>query len=154
MVFWIGNRLHPDPQRRREFQFAPLKVANAMTHRPLPKLAETILTNTRYNVIVLGHSHHPDYFSFGPAGEYFNTGTWTEVIHLDLPMLGPRRQLTYVLVELEGGERRTNLLEWKGTQRNLRGDRLTIPERPSSMADDRKPNEIDVRTHWETSYGG
>jgi UDP-2,3-diacylglucosamine pyrophosphatase LpxH len=117
VVFWGKNRFHPDPQRRREFAFAPTRVAAAMSHRPLPKLAESILVNTRFSVVVFGHSHHADYLNFGNVGEYFNTGTWTEVIHLDLPMLGPRRSLTYVLIETDESGRRARLMEWRGRQR-------------------------------------
>lgn len=115
--FWFSNRIHPDPNHRREFVFSVRRMYNAMTHKPLPQQAERILYNTKYHTVVLSHSHSVDYREFGVSGEYFNTGTWTEVIHLDLEHLGPRKNLTYVLFEYKDEKPHGRLLKWNGVQK-------------------------------------
>jgi UDP-2,3-diacylglucosamine pyrophosphatase LpxH len=118
IYFWVRNRLHPDPDRRREFRLSPLRIYDATTHRPLPRIAEEILVHTHYRVVVFGHSHRAEYRNFGIHGEYFNTGTWAPVIDMELGgRAGTTRDLTYVLIETEDDRPRARLLRWIGERR-------------------------------------
>lgn len=71
----------------------------------------------RHNVrmVFLGHSHLATYRYFRGKREYFNTGSWTRTVSLDVNHIGARVMLTFGFVEvLDDGGVRAELLEWKG----------------------------------------
>ena len=113
--FWTRNRFHSDPFRRREFKLSPTRMANAMTHESMLQGAERILRNTNYRIVIMGHSHAYDFRQFGNHGEYFNTGTWTETISLDIQTLGRSLDRTYVLIEYDDQDvPQARLKRWNG----------------------------------------
>jgi predicted phosphodiesterase len=75
------------------------------------------LRQTRYHVVIFGHSHKFDYRRFGDHGEYFNTGTWTEVISLDVGKLGRSYLRPYVRIDYDDGKPRASLHNWIGSHR-------------------------------------
>ncbi len=113
--FWARNRFSKDPFRRREFKLSPARIANAMTHESMIDAAERILRKTNYRILIMGHSHAYDFRQYGTYGEYFNTGTWTETISLDIQTLGRNLQRTYVFLEYDSkGTPRAYLKQWHG----------------------------------------
>ena len=119
IIFWLRNRFSNDPYRRKEFKLSPSRLAGAMTHQPLVETAREILTNTRYRLLVFGHSHKIDYRHFGENGEYYNCGTWTEIISLDVATLGLSKLRPYVLIEYKDGQPRAGLYHWIGSPRPM-----------------------------------
>lgn len=117
VYFWARNRFHPDPDRRREFYLSPLRMRDAMTHQSMLQTVEEILVNTSYRIVIVGHSHRPGYWNFGIHGELFNTGTWTEVMDLDLAKFGRRKERTYALIEYDEQGPRASLYNWYGETR-------------------------------------
>ncbi|MCZ7585710.1 MAG: metallophosphoesterase [Deltaproteobacteria bacterium] len=97
--FWLSNRFSRDPVRRREFRLSLNRVRNALTHESMDKAAYNILKSTSYRYVIFGHSHKQVHKRFGAYGEYINTGTWNEVISLQLPHLGQRVERTYVHID-------------------------------------------------------
>lgn len=81
----------------------------------LEECAEILLSNESTQKVIFGHSHIPNYRQFQNGKEYFNSGTWTRNLSLDLRSLGSFHRLTYVLVEF-GPTRdlRAKLMEWHG----------------------------------------
>lgn len=115
--FWSVNRFSRDPYRRREFALSPMRFLNAMTHKSLPRTAEDILRQTNYKLVVMGHSHKIDYHLFGNFREYFNTGTWTEIISVDVAQLGRSYLRPYVKIDFENDAPRASLHNWIGSHR-------------------------------------
>ncbi len=79
--------------------------------------ARKILEDDRVSTVVFGHTHVYQYRQW-PKGEYFNTGTWTELTSLDISSLGVITKLTYVMIEYnEEGQAYGRLKEWRGYHR-------------------------------------
>lgn len=79
--------------------------------------AEILLASDQVSKVVFGHSHLPSYRQFQNGKEYFNAGTWTKTLSLDLRNLGSFHRLTYVLIELTTDVSvpvRARLMEWYG----------------------------------------
>lgn len=80
----------------------------------LEEEAENILASDTIHKVILGHTHIPNYRQFATRKEYFNSGTWTRNLSLDLRSLGSYHRLTYVLIEFRGQEPQAKLMEWHG----------------------------------------
>jgi UDP-2,3-diacylglucosamine pyrophosphatase LpxH len=80
----------------------------------LEESAEKLLTNDAVQKVILGHSHIADYRQYANGKEYFNSGTWTKTISLDVKSLGPIQKLNYVLVEYRAETPQAKLMEWRG----------------------------------------
>ena len=96
---------------------SPARIYDAFAHRGMMRSAENILAKTSYNIAVFGHSHAAMYRNFGVHGEYFNTGTWTQVINFDIDKFGRNVDLTYVLIEYVDDRPRAGLKRWVGMHR-------------------------------------
>lgn len=97
--FWLRNRFSRDPVRRREFSLSPKRIMNAMTHESMDEGAFNILKNTNYRYVIFGHSHKGSHQRYGAYGEYLNTGTWTEVISLEIANLGRSVERTFAYID-------------------------------------------------------
>jgi UDP-2,3-diacylglucosamine pyrophosphatase LpxH len=114
--FWMRNRFSRDPVRRREFSLSPGRLKNALTHESMDKSAYKILKNTNFRYVIFGHSHKYQHRRYGGYGEYLNTGTWNEVISLELPDLGRHVDRTFVLIDCTDEEKPIlKLKRWLGT---------------------------------------
>jgi len=113
--FWLQNRFSSDQVRRIEFKLSISRISEAMNHVSLDEIAENILKNTHHRIVVFGHSHDYQYRTFGVHGEYFNTGTWTDMISLDVANLGRKVHRTYLLIEYDDqGHPKATLKRWRG----------------------------------------
>ena len=85
----------------------------------LSEPARKILNDERIHTVIFGHTHVYQYRQWSHEKEYFNTGTWTELVSLDAKSLGKITKLTYVLVEYPDQAVRPfcRLKEWKGYHR-------------------------------------
>lgn len=92
----------------REFSF-PMK---------LDKEAKKILEKKDLRFVSFGHTHHACYRQFALGKEYINTGSWNDLIGLDVGTLGHQLRLTFAEVTLEpDGTCKASLKEWKGAYR-------------------------------------
>lgn len=82
----------------------------------LEDYAEVLLSSDTTQKVIFGHSHLPNYRQYENGKEYFNAGTWTRNLSLDLRSLGAFHRLTYVLLEYRGDdlEPQAKLMEWHG----------------------------------------
>lgn len=79
-----------------------------------------LLSHPSLKFVSFGHTHHARYRQFAPGKEYINTGSWNELIGLDVGNLG--RQLAFTFAELcfhEDGNFRCQLRAWKGSYREV-----------------------------------
>ncbi len=106
----MSRRLYPGNSLRTILNiFDPAADTDA-----LEEVAERLCERDDVQKVVFGHSHIAHYRQFRTGKEYFNSGTWTKNISLDLRTLGTFHKLTYVLFEFRGLEVRGKLMEWKG----------------------------------------
>jgi UDP-2,3-diacylglucosamine pyrophosphatase LpxH len=87
----------------------------------IPRLdpeAQKILSWPLYHTVIFGHNHQAAYRRYGRDKLYVNTGTWNDIIHLDIENLGRGRRLTYAFIDYpeEGKRPRVKLKIWKGTR--------------------------------------
>lgn len=82
----------------------------------LERIAQKILEERpELRCVSFGHTHHPHYRQFQKGKEYLNTGSWNELIGLDLPSLGRSLQFSFAELRFEGPQLTSALLkEWKG----------------------------------------
>jgi UDP-2,3-diacylglucosamine pyrophosphatase LpxH len=67
------------------------------------------------HTLIVGHSHAPRMRTLGAGKQLVNTGTWMDMINLDLRHLGQTSGLTYALIEYtDEGKPQTSLLRWHG----------------------------------------
>ncbi len=85
----------------------------------LSSSARSVLKDERVHTVIFGHSHVYQYRHWGGGKEYFNTGTWTDIVSLDVSSLGKITKLTYVEIgyESDSSRPRGRLKEWRGYHR-------------------------------------
>lgn len=90
--------------------------SQAADSEALESYAEILLTSDDVQKVIFGHAHIPNYRQFRNGKEYFNSGTWTRNLSLDMRSLGSSHRLSYVLIEYrsEGKEPQAKLMEWHG----------------------------------------
>jgi UDP-2,3-diacylglucosamine pyrophosphatase LpxH len=68
------------------------------------------------HTLIVGHSHAPRVRSLPHGKLMINTGTWMDMINLDLRYLGQTSGLTYALIEYnDAGKPQTSLMRWHGS---------------------------------------
>jgi len=83
----------------------------------LSDAAKSILKDDRVHTVIFGHSHVYQHRQWAEGKDYFNTGTWTDIVSLDVNSLGKITKLTYVLIDNLNTRPRGSLKEWKGYHR-------------------------------------
>jgi UDP-2,3-diacylglucosamine pyrophosphatase LpxH len=69
------------------------------------------------HTLIVGHSHAPRVRALPNGKLLVNTGTWMDMINLDLRYLGQTSGLTYALIEYtDAGKPQTSLLRWYGSR--------------------------------------
>jgi UDP-2,3-diacylglucosamine pyrophosphatase LpxH len=63
------------------------------------KVRKLVRNNPRVHTVIMGHTHLAKVRRFGRNKTYVNTGTWTDLISLDISTLGMNRELTYAAIE-------------------------------------------------------
>ncbi|MFO8056128.1 MAG: hypothetical protein R6V10_02380 [bacterium] len=103
-----------DPvERRRSMQI--LRYLRVVPN--LEYSARKILARPGYHSVIFAHNHQAAYRRFGKEKLYVNTGTWNDIIHLDIQNLGRQRRMTYAFIDYPDKKRpRVKLKLWKGTQ--------------------------------------
>lgn len=87
----------------------------------LDNYAKRLLMNrSDLRFVSFGHTHHSRYRQFAPGKEYINTGSWNDLIGLDLGSLG--RQLSFTFAEIcigPNGSFKSALKQWKGPHQEV-----------------------------------
>ena len=117
VIFFFRQQLEWHPEQKNPI-ITSLNILSELSIIPnLEAYARQILSRRHYHTVILGHNHQPAYRKLGENQLYVNTGTWNDLIHLDLANLGRQRRMTYALIEYDRqGRARTRLKIWKGTR--------------------------------------
>lgn len=103
---WL-ERIRKLPQMFRE-EIVNIGDFDAQVTRSLAKLRGV-------HTLIVGHSHAPRVRALPNGKLMVNTGTWMDMINLDLRYLGQASGLTYALIEYnDEGKPQTSLLRWHG----------------------------------------
>jgi len=79
--------------------------------------ARQILAKKTYHTVIFGHDHTAAYRRVGQGQLYVNTGTWNDIIHLDIGNLGRQLRTTYAQIDYDKQDRPLVRLKiWKGTR--------------------------------------
>jgi len=117
LAFWFFVFIFkPNPARKINWKQAIGILKESTVHPKLHREAKKILHSKEdCRMVIFGHTHQAAYRFFGPGKEYFNTGTWNELISLEVGTLGRFMRLTFVHIEIDKkGVPRGSLKEWKG----------------------------------------
>jgi len=119
LVFWsIRQRTRAGMWRSREEFLRTFEMLDQASLVPkLDPFARRILQKKGYHTVIFGHNHQAAYRRYGRDKLYINTGTWNDIIHLDVQNLGRQRRMTYAFIEYRGEEKpHAKLKVWKGTR--------------------------------------
>lgn len=114
--FYFKHRLHFDPAKRTSFKVTWENIKEAVVHSNLMNEVTRILNSSLYKVVILGHTHIYAH-TIIDGKEYFNTGTWNDLISLDISNFGRYSKLTYVLIEYTEKGPKCSLKVWRGSYR-------------------------------------
>lgn len=91
-------------------------IKELLRKSPLEKFAFDFLKKSHYKGLILSHSHIPSRRITSDGKIYLNTGTWTDIISLEVGSLGRRTLFTYIELEEEDGKVIPHLMVWKGKE--------------------------------------
>ena len=91
-------------------------LSQASVFPDLSDAAKRILRDPEIHTVVFGHTHVYRHLIIGEGKQYINTGTWTDIVSMELETFARRTKLTYVRVEYdERGNSIPLLRHWIGT---------------------------------------
>lgn len=121
IAYFLKLNFVRDPKRNFSFKDTWKILREFSFPLNLNKAAKKLLfgkPNIRF--VSFGHTHHPVYLQFGPGKEYINTGSWNELIGLDIENMGKQLRFTFAEILLkEDGDFRATLKAWKGEYREV-----------------------------------
>lgn len=115
-IYFISTRFTKNRFRHDSLNSTFKLLVEASVFPDLSDAAKKILRTPEIHTVVFGHSHVYKHLPVGDEKQYLNTGTWTDMISLDLETFARRARLTYVRVEYENGNDRPSALlrHWIG----------------------------------------
>ncbi|MCS6838852.1 MAG: metallophosphoesterase [Bdellovibrionaceae bacterium] len=118
LCFLYQGLFKKDPRRTITLKQVARIAAENVIQLDLSKAARQVLRDPQTYMVIFGHNHVYEYRRWKDK-EYFNCGTWTEVVSLDVSSLGRNTRLTFVYLEWspELSRYRGRLKEWKGFHR-------------------------------------
>lgn len=114
--FYLKNRFHTDPHRRKKFHITLDHVIESLKLSSIVEVARSILKHTKYRIVIFGHTHKAMHIELY-GKQYFNTGTWTDIVDMGIDNQGRHSRLTYVLIDYKFNPPRVSLREWHGNYR-------------------------------------
>jgi len=115
--FFLRRQLEWYPEQRHPLITSINILRDATIIPDMITYARQVLKRGHYQTVIFGHSHQPAYRRIGQGQLYVNTGTWNDIIHLDIANLGRQRRMTYATIEYDQKDKPiTRLKIWKGTR--------------------------------------
>lgn len=114
--YFVSTRFSKNRYRQTSLKTTFKMLWEASVFPDLSDAAKKILRTPDISTVIFGHTHVYKFIPVGDSKQYLNTGTWTDIISLDLDSFARRTKLTYVRIEYdETGKRVTPLLRhWIG----------------------------------------
>lgn len=116
-AFYLKNRFHPDPIRRRKFSVGLRDLLEAYHHRSEEESVRRLLRKPQITTVVFGHTHRARYRQYPDGKVYLNTGVWNDFISMDVANPGRQTKLTYGFFEYRDGTPVATLKIWHGRYR-------------------------------------
>jgi UDP-2,3-diacylglucosamine pyrophosphatase LpxH len=117
IAYFIVTRFGRSRYRHSSLKTTLRMLLEASVFPDLSDAARRILRTPEVHTVIFGHTHIHKFQQFGPKKRYLNTGTWIDMVSLDLGSYGRRTQLTYVRVDYdEDGNALPQLRHWVGHQ--------------------------------------
>ena len=116
VTFFISTQLSRSRYRHTNLRMTMKMLREASVFPDLTDAAKRILQTPDVHTVVFGHTHVYKHVSIGESKQYLNTGTWTDIVSMDLESFGRRVRLTYVRVDYPSKEERpvSTLRHWIG----------------------------------------
>lgn len=92
-----------------------------LINKPLDQVSqEDILSQSNYDVVLMGHNHYPQHIIFNVNGkekQYLNTGTWTSLYALDIRDVRIAPEYTVAKIDLK--KNLSGLYNWDPIEKSL-----------------------------------
>lgn len=105
-VYFISTRFTKNRYRHTSLNSTFKLLVEASVFPDLTDAAKKILRTPEIHTVIFGHSHVYKHLPVGDEKQYLNTGTWTDMISLDLETFARRARLTYVRIEYHEDQNR------------------------------------------------
>lgn len=99
IAYFISTRFSKNRYRQTSLNTTFKLLWEASVFPDLSDAAKRILRTPEIHTVIFGHSHVYRHVPVGDEKQYLNTGTWTDMVSLDLETFARRTRLTYVRVE-------------------------------------------------------
>jgi len=117
LTYFLGTRFSKSLYRTSNLVTTFKILKELQAYQGMWKKARKVLDKRpEFHTVIFGHSHNAVYKRFDDSKEYLNSGTWTEVVNLNLDRLGKSVRMTYILIDYQKDLTRPRgyLKEWKG----------------------------------------
>lgn len=116
MIYFITTRFSKNRTRQSSLKTTLKIIREASVFPDLSDAAKRILRTPEIHTVVFGHTHVYKHIQIGDQKQYLNTGTWTDIISMDLETYARRSKLTYVRIDYDSSGNAIPLLRhWIGT---------------------------------------
>lgn len=101
MIYFISTRFSKNRFRQSSLKMTLKILGEASIFPDLTDAARRILRSPDIHTVIFGHTHVYKHVPIGEQKQYLNTGTWTDVISLDMESFARRARLTYARIEYD-----------------------------------------------------
>jgi UDP-2,3-diacylglucosamine pyrophosphatase LpxH len=113
--YFISTRFSKVRYRQSSLKQTFKILFEASVFPDLSDAAKKILRSPEVHTVIFGHTHVYKQVAIGDEKQYLNTGSWTDIISMDLENFARRSRLTYVRVEYDDQGKATPMLRhWIG----------------------------------------
>lgn len=114
-MYFLSTRFSKNRYRHSSLKITLKMLMEATVFPDLSEAARRILRDPEIHTVVFGHSHVYRHLVVGDGKQYMNTGTWCDIVSMDLESFARRSRLTYVKVEYaDDGRPIPQLRHWIG----------------------------------------
>jgi UDP-2,3-diacylglucosamine pyrophosphatase LpxH len=116
VIYFISTRFSKNRYRQTSLKMTLKMLLETSIFPDLTDAAKKILRTPDVHTVIFGHTHVYKYVQLGDNKQYLNTGTWIDILSLDLESYNRAHKLTYIRIEYTDTNRAVPLLRhWIGT---------------------------------------
>ncbi len=102
-LYFLGTRFSRTRYRQSSLKNTLAILREASVFPDLTDAARKILRTAEIHTVIFGHTHVYKQVQLAPGKQYINTGTWNDIISLELESFARRTRLTYVRIDYSHG---------------------------------------------------
>jgi UDP-2,3-diacylglucosamine pyrophosphatase LpxH len=114
VIYFISTRFSKNRYRQSSLKMTMKILLESSVFPDLSDAARRILRTPEIHTVVFGHTHVYKHVPVGDNKQYLNTGTWTDIISMDLENYARPNKLTYVRVDYVDDKPHPVLRHWIG----------------------------------------